>query len=63
VVAEEYGRRIDELDDETLRKIAEMKLACYSNDEIRQQLGCSLRSVTLKLELIRKKWKTAHSPA
>jgi DNA-directed RNA polymerase specialized sigma24 family protein len=63
VVAEEYGRRLDELGDETLRKIAEMKLACYSNDEIRQQLGCSLRSVTLKLELIRKKWKTADSPA
>ncbi len=57
IVAEEYVRRLDELGDEALRRIAELKLACYSNDEIRQQLGCSLRGVTLKLELIRKKWQ------
>jgi DNA-directed RNA polymerase specialized sigma24 family protein len=59
MVAEEYGRRFDELGDETLRKIAEMKLTCYSNNEISQQLGCSLRTVRLKLELIRKKWRIA----
>jgi DNA-directed RNA polymerase specialized sigma24 family protein len=63
MVAEEYDRRLGELGDETLRKIAEMKLACYSNEEIRQHLGCSLRGVTLKLELIRKKWKTGDAPA
>jgi len=57
MVAEEYERRLEGLGDKTLRKIAELKLACYSNEEIRQQLGCSLRSVTLKLELIRKKWQ------
>jgi DNA-directed RNA polymerase specialized sigma24 family protein len=57
IVAEEYVRRLDELGDDALRRIAELKLACYSNDEIRQQLGCSLRTVTLKLELIRKKWQ------
>jgi hypothetical protein len=56
-VAEEYLRRLDELGDATLRRIAELKLACHDNEEIRQQLGCSLRSVTLKLELIRKKWQ------
>jgi DNA-directed RNA polymerase specialized sigma24 family protein len=56
IVAEEYTRRLDALGDQALRRIAELKLACYSNEEIRQQLGCSLRSVTLKLELIRKKW-------
>ncbi len=56
-MAEEYHRRLEGLGDETLRRIAELKLACYSNEEIRQQLGCSLRSVTLKLELIRKKWQ------
>jgi len=59
MVAEEYLRRLDGLGDETLRRIAELKLACYSNEEIRRQLGCSLRTVTLKLELIRKKWKVA----
>ena len=57
MVAEEYHRRLEGLGDETLRRIAELKLACHSNEEIRQQLGCSLRSVTLKLELIRKKWQ------
>ena len=44
--------------DDKLRRIAELKLACDSNEEIRQQLGCSLRTVTLRLELIRKKWRT-----
>jgi DNA-directed RNA polymerase specialized sigma24 family protein len=57
MVAEEYRRRLDELGDHSLRRIAELKLACYSNDEIRDQLDCSLRTVTLKLELIRKKWR------
>jgi DNA-directed RNA polymerase specialized sigma24 family protein len=61
IVAEEYVRRLDELGDATLRRIAELKLACYNNDEIRQHLGCSLRSVTLKLELIRKKWRAERS--
>lgn len=58
MVAEDYLRRIDELGDDKLRRIAELKLACYSTEEIRQQLGCSLRTVTLRLELIRKKWRT-----
>jgi DNA-directed RNA polymerase specialized sigma24 family protein len=61
-MAEEYHRRLEGLGDETLRRIAELKLACYSNEEIRQQLGCSLRSVTLKLELIRKKWQWVKGP-
>jgi len=63
MVAEEYRRRLDELGDNNLRRIAELKLACYSNEEIRQQLGCSLRTVTLKLELIRKKWKKDKCPS
>jgi DNA-directed RNA polymerase specialized sigma24 family protein len=57
MVAEEYMRRLEALGDRSLRTIAELKLACYTNDEIRQRLGCSLRTVTLKLELIRKKWQ------
>jgi DNA-directed RNA polymerase specialized sigma24 family protein len=57
MIAEDYLRRLDELGDEKLRRIAELKLACYSNDDIRQQLGCSLRTVTLRLELIRKRWR------
>jgi len=62
MVAEEYQQRLEGLGNETLRRIAELKLACYSNEDIRRQLGCSLRSVTLKLELIRKKWQWAQGP-
>ncbi len=62
MLAEEYHRRLEGLGDETLRRIAELKLACHSNEQIRQQLGCSLRSVTLKLELIRKKWQQSEVP-
>jgi DNA-directed RNA polymerase specialized sigma24 family protein len=57
MVAEDYCRRLDALPDESLRRIAELKAACYTNEEIRRQLGCSLRTVTLKLELIRKTWR------
>ena len=41
----------------SLRLIAERKLACFTNEEIARELGVSLRTVTLKLELIRKRWK------
>jgi DNA-directed RNA polymerase specialized sigma24 family protein len=57
MVAEEYRRRIEALGDPALRLLAERKLACYSNEEIARELGVSLRTVTLKLELIRKRWK------
>jgi DNA-directed RNA polymerase specialized sigma24 family protein len=63
MVAEEYIRRLDSLGDASLRTIAELKLACYTNDEIRERLGCSLRTVTLKLELIRKKWQLSMDPS
>jgi hypothetical protein len=44
MVAEEYHRRLEGLGDETLRRIAELKLACHSNEEIRQQLGSAARA-------------------
>ena len=57
MVAEEYRRRIETLAEPALRLIAERKLACLTNQEIASELGVSLRTVTLKLELIRKRWK------
>ncbi len=57
IVAEEYRGRLETLDHPTLRRIAERKLACFTNEEIARELGVSLRTVTLKLELIRKRWK------
>ena len=57
MVAEEYRRRLETLEEPALRLIAERKLACHTNQEIARELGVSLRTVTLKLELIRKRWK------
>jgi DNA-directed RNA polymerase specialized sigma24 family protein len=56
-VAEECERMLRKLTDDTQRRIALMKLACYTHEEIREQLGCSLRTVSLRLELIRKRWE------
>ena len=56
MVAEEHQRLLDLLGDDTLRKIALWKMEGYTNEEIRQKLGCSLRTVANKLELIRRTW-------
>jgi DNA-directed RNA polymerase specialized sigma24 family protein len=56
-LADDFERLLARLSDPVMRRIALMKLACYSHEEIREQLGCSLRSVTLKLELIRRRWE------
>jgi len=39
-----------------------MKRACDTNEEVRETLGCVLRSVTLKLELIRQRWQDELPP-
>ena len=56
MVAEECRCRIDGLGAEDLRRIAVWKLEGYTTEEIRERLGCSLRTVTLKLALIRTLW-------
>jgi DNA-directed RNA polymerase specialized sigma24 family protein len=56
LAAEQYSHLLDCLADETLRQIARWKLEGYTNEEIRERLGCSLRTVANKLELIRKVW-------
>jgi DNA-directed RNA polymerase specialized sigma24 family protein len=57
MVAEECRRRLDALDDETLRQIALWRMEGQTNEEIAERLGCSLRTVTNKLKLIRMKWE------
>lgn len=56
MVAEEHRRLLDALGDDTLRQIALWKMEGYTSDEIRVRLGCSLRTVANKLELIRRTW-------
>jgi len=55
-LSEEFERLLDGLQDNTLRRIALLKLQGYSNSEIAEELGCVRRTVGRKLELIQKKW-------
>jgi DNA-directed RNA polymerase specialized sigma24 family protein len=56
MLAEEFQRRIDALDDPGLRQVALWRMEGYSNSEIAERLGCVSRSVERKLDLIRKAW-------
>jgi DNA-directed RNA polymerase specialized sigma24 family protein len=47
---------LEQLRDDTLRKVAELRLDGHSNREIAGQLGCSERTVERKLERIRWVW-------
>ena len=59
MVAEECRRLLETLGDETLRQIALERMEGDTNEEIAARLGCSLRTVTNKLTLIRKRWEAA----
>ncbi len=60
MVAEQYQRLLDCLDDDGLRQVALSRLEGYTCDEIAAQLGCARRTVARRLDLIRKTW-LAHS--
>jgi DNA-directed RNA polymerase specialized sigma24 family protein len=62
MAAEKYRKRVESLGDDTLRRIAERKLEGYTSQEIADRLSCALRTVTLKLELIRKTWASSPGP-
>jgi DNA-directed RNA polymerase specialized sigma24 family protein len=59
---EEYRRLFGILGDETLRRIARLRMEGYSGAEIADQLGCNRRTVTRKLELIRLRWTEFEPP-
>lgn len=50
-------QQMDRLGDDTLRRIAAGKLEGYTNRELAQKLGISLRAVERKLSIIRSKWR------
>jgi DNA-directed RNA polymerase specialized sigma24 family protein len=56
MVADEFRQRLDALRDDSLRQIALMRMEGYTNDQIAERLDCGLRSITRKLELIRRCW-------
>src|SRR6516164_8345004 len=56
VWAEEYGRLLDRLGDETLRQVAELRVQAYKVEEIAEKLGLARRTVHRKIHLIREVW-------
>jgi DNA-directed RNA polymerase specialized sigma24 family protein len=61
-VAEECGRRLNELPDESLRQVARLKMEGYENREIAARLGCGARTVARRLEVIRLAWQDEAIP-
>lgn len=62
MVAEETARRLDSLPDPTLREVARLRMEAYTNEEIAARLGCVVRTVERKLEVVRKLWNEDASP-
>ena len=56
LLADDCRRLLAQLRDETLRQVALLRLEGFTNEEIAERLGCSLRSVARKVELIRRTW-------
>jgi DNA-directed RNA polymerase specialized sigma24 family protein len=54
---DELARLLDNLQDETLRHIAMMRVCSSSDEEIAEAIGLSVRSVQHKLQLIAGRWR------
>ncbi len=59
VMAEEYRRLLDALDDPTLKKVAVWRMEGYTEDAIAARQGCARRTVARQLALIRTIWRHA----
>jgi DNA-directed RNA polymerase specialized sigma24 family protein len=55
-LVEEMRRLLDELQDETLTRVAIMKMAVHTNAEIAAENRVSVRTIIRKLEVIRSIW-------
>ncbi len=49
---------LEMLDDQVMQEVARLKLEAYTNVEIADQLGCTVRTVERKLNAIREKWSS-----
>ena len=58
-VADELERLAGILQDDDLKRIVELKLGGFTNDEIAAELACTSRTVTRKLTRIRQEWSVA----
>lgn len=57
MLADELQAKLDALPDDEIRAIVRLKLDGYSNDEVAERLGCTVRTVSRRLVLIRSLWK------
>jgi RNA polymerase sigma factor (sigma-70 family) len=55
--AEEVQQRMDKLDDDVLRQVAQWKMENFTDEEIAQKLCCVTRTVERNLRLIRGLWE------
>ena len=62
-VADECRLLLGMLRDDSLRVVARLRMEGYSNKEVADQLGCSLRTIARKVELIRRSWLTENEIA
>lgn len=62
-VIEEGNRLLDALEDDTLRTVAQLRMEGYSNQEIADHIGRSVKTVERKLRLIRQQLERALSPS
>lgn len=56
LVSEECGKRLGKLPDESLRRVALLRMEGHTQEEVAAQLGCTRRTVARKLNVIRKLW-------
>jgi DNA-directed RNA polymerase specialized sigma24 family protein len=56
LLADECRTQMGRLRDDSLRTVVRLRLEGYTNEEIAEQLGCSLRTVVRKIKLIRGTW-------
>jgi DNA-directed RNA polymerase specialized sigma24 family protein len=56
MVLEQYRRLRAGLRDDTLRQVLDPRMEGYDREEIAARLGCAVRTVTRKLDLIRDAW-------
>ena len=61
-MAEECRNLLEKLEDPELQDLAVAKMQGYENQEIADQLDCSVRTVERRLQLIRRKWKQEQPP-
>ena len=56
-IAERLATLIGALGDEQLESVVKYKMSSFTNEEIAEKLGCSVRTVERKLSMIRKRWQ------